>query len=203
MKRIIAIVAFVFASLAVVNAQTNNNSKLESVMEQFASSDAFMVEFTASLDKEFDGINGSIAVAKNGNYALDMGGMNILRDGGYIYTYVANNQEVTIDNYKESSNILKNPSKLFNLSAEDYKISSQKTSRGDLFSLTPLKGGHIDLIDILIGSGNQIESISVKFSKNKYLTLTINSVTAPYKAEPNTFTYSSDRYPNSEIIDLR
>lgn len=144
-------------------------------------------------------------VMQGNKYVNVMQGTKIWFNGKTQWTYVKENEEVTVTNPDKSDMAANNPYYFINSYKEDFNVSLlSETASAYEMKLTPKQ------------KGSDIQSVVLKFSKTNYrpLSLNINSGNGnveirivSYKTgrsfRGNSFNFNKKKYPDVEIIDLR
>ena len=186
MKRIFLIGILWLSALAVTYAQQDTKAKklLDQTTEIYQNAGGVSIHFTGSQ-------NGKLLLDGNRFY-LECGGVKSWFDGRTQWSYVSQNEEVTVSNPTEEELQTINPYTWISMYKQsfNYRYAGQKTLKGksgEEIILTPQKKQDICIEN---RQGDKQEIIVQSYRSNQ-------------NYNDATFRFNERQYPHAEIIDMR
>lgn len=147
-------------------------------------------------------------IIKDNKYKLSLDDQIIFNDGKTLWTYLPEQEEVTIQNFKESDKSF-TPQKIISGYTKDFtpKLIKEYNENGKNYmtiDLTPIKSQSYYKVRLIINKDQlQIKS-SVFYEKDgsKYR-YEFNKVTANVTVNDSDFVFNLKDYPRVEVIDMR
>jgi outer membrane lipoprotein carrier protein len=198
----------------VTQAQYDADAKevLDNMSAKYKSIDSFTATIIYTLDNEEDDIHdsfqGEIGI-KGDKFKMHAKEQEIIINEGDVWTYLADENEVNIDNYSPDEEDI-TPSNIYSIYQKGYKymLFGQETLEGKLYQVVDLspedKDSDYFRIRLYIGSS---DSILKKFtmyaqSGNKY-SYNINDFDQKAALADSYFVFDPSKYDDVEVIDLR
>ncbi|MGQ8335297.1 LolA family protein [Sunxiuqinia sp. A32] len=216
MKRIFFLVLIVFC-WSIVSAQEDMKAKsiLEKVSETTQSYRSIKASFNYIMDNKEEGIhdeNKGDILLKGNKYQLKLPvlGLEIYSNGQTVWTYMKDANEVSIAEFDEEMNEMMDPSKLFTIYQQgfNYKFIEETTANGKAVYVIDLfpDDEEVEYSKMRI----QIEKDRMLINKatmvgregSNYI-VQVSSLTTDIPADDSEFVFSTEKYPDIEIIDLR
>ncbi len=214
MKKITIIVLFLVGIVGSVNAQYDTKAKkvLDAMSAKYKSIPSFKANISQHLENEEESIdekfNGEITV-KGEMFRLALAGQEIYNNGNTVWTYLAEVNEVNIDNYYPEEGET-NPSTIYNAYKDGYKYiylesKNQNGRKYDVVDLIPEdKNLQFFKIRMVIDNTNKLLRSWKMFDKNgnryEYL---ITGFDPNVAVNNDYFKFNPGKYPGVEVIDLR
>lgn len=142
-------------------------------------------------------------------FYLDCGGIKSWFDGKTQWSYVEENEEVTVSTPTPEELQGVNPYTVITSYRRHYHYRYQgtQTQGGKTYyriQLTPLTGNNdISSVQLRISSDYRPESITVHLSNGKSQQFIVRSYKTAKGMDASTFRFDTRKYPNAEIIDMR
>jgi outer membrane lipoprotein carrier protein len=213
MKRLLI---FIPVILLFIKAEAQDNKAktiLDGVCQQTKSYSSIEIEFTYTMKNTKNNVNETkkgTACMKGDKYWLSFSGQTIISDGKTQWTYIKDNNEVTINNVDPNDDQSMNPSKLLTSYDKSFtpKFIKEEVRNGktlQILDLTPLKGRSYFKIRVEIDKAQKQIVNSIVYDKNGTSTYTYSVVKfTPNKTIADTkFTFDAKNYPGVEVIDMR
>jgi outer membrane lipoprotein carrier protein len=183
---------------------------LDAMSTKYKNIPAFTADFSyimeneeESIDEKFDG---NITV-KSGKYKLDMSGQEIFNDGVYVWTYLKDDNEVTISEYDDTEEEI-TLSNIFSIYKEGYKYLFVETSNNgslDIVDLVPedREKSYFKIRMEIKKPSRELKNFRI-YDKNgsKYL-YQINTFEENSVIQDSDFKFNQKNYPGVEIVDFR
>lgn len=202
MKRIYFMGILWLAALTATYAQQDTKAKklLDQTTEMYQNAGGVCIHFTGSQD-------GKLLLDGNRFY-LECGGVKSWFDGRTQWSYVSQNDEVTISNPTEEELQTINPYTWISMYQQgfNYQYGGQKTLKGkngEEIILIPKKKQDIKRITLLIGSKNVPQYICIENRQGDKQEIIIQSYRNNQHYNNDTFRFNTQQYPNAEVIDMR
>ncbi|MEI8204378.1 MAG: outer membrane lipoprotein carrier protein LolA [Bacteroidota bacterium] len=206
---ILSIILFQFAMAQV----TDNTAKgiLDKVANKNKAYSSIKIDFTYSLQNPKTKTNESkkgTLYMKGKKVRLEMSGQTIINDGKTVWTYIADAEEVTINNFEENAESISPTSLLTNYN-KNFKPKYIKDSKKgakiiQIIDLTPIKGNSYYKVRLEIDKNSlQIESSTVYDKNGSTYTYMINKMTTNTLLDDQKFIFKKSDFPKAEINDLR
>ena len=198
----------------VTQAQYDADAKevLDNMSAKYKSIESFTATIIYTLDNDEDDIHdsfeGEIGI-KGDKFKMHAKEQEIIINEGDVWTYLADENEVNIDNYSPDEEDI-TPSNIYSIYQKGYKymLFGQETLEGKLYQVVDLspedKDSDYFRIRLYIGSS---DSILKKFSMyaqsgNKY-SYNINDFNQKAALADSYFVFDPSKYDDVEVIDLR
>ena len=192
---------------------TDNTAKgiLDKVANKNKAYSSIKIDFTYSLQNPKTKTNESkkgTLYMKGKKVRLEMSGQTIINDGKTVWTYIADAEEVTINNFEENAESISPTSLLTNYN-KNFKPKYIKDSKKgakiiQIIDLTPIKGNSYYKVRLEIDKNSlQIESSTVYDKNGSTYTYMINKMTTNTLLDDQKFIFKKSDFPKAEINDLR
>ena len=186
---------------------------LDAMSDKYSKISAYKASIKSSLINEVDGVNedmeGEITI-KGDMFRLKIDDQEIFNDGSTVWTYLAEANEVNIDNYDPDEEEI-TPAKILNIYKEGYKYlhleeSTQAGKLCDVVDLIPENAKDTQFFKIRMFVSQKDRSLvswtMFEKSGNRYKYL-ITNFTTGIKVDDSHFRFDASKYPDVEVIDLR
>lgn len=204
MKKIVLVVAVLFAGVVQLEAQNATKAKalLDEVSQKISSYNNIVIEFKNVL--KGGGTNqetrGDVTIEKEKYYLNYLGGI-IIFDGKKVYTIVPANEEVIIENQNSDDKGALTPSKMLYFYKKGYNYSwdilqNIKGRKIQYIKLTPIDSTS-ETKHILLGIDVKTKHIYnlIETGKNKTVTtITVNSFKTNQPISKTLFTFNAKKY---------
>lgn len=212
-KSIALIFAIVFSSSAKISAQddTKATTILDGVSTKMKSYTSMKIEFSYNLSNTKTSVNetktGTIQV-KGSKYRIELGGQIVFCDGTTVWTYIEDDEEVSINNVSTQEDAV-NPTTILNNYATNFKPKYIKESvemgkTYQIIDLTPLKTKSYYKVRLYIDNTLQQIASTIIYDKNgSTYTYIVSKFTTNLTMADSLFTFSAADYPDAEINDMR
>lgn len=202
MKRIFFIGILWLSALTVSYAQQDAKAQrlLDQTTEVYQKAGGVSIHFTGSQ-------NGKLLL-KGNRFYLECDGVKSWFDGHTQWSYVSQNEEVTVSNPTDEELQSINPYTWISMYRHgfNYSYGGQKTLKGksgEQIILTPQKKQDIKQITLLIGKDNIPQYICIEDRQGYKQEIIVQSYRSNQQYNDNTFRFDARQYPNAEIIDMR
>lgn len=213
MKKTLILILSIFIIQLTQAQVTDNTAKgiLDKVAAKNKAYSSLKIDFTYSLQNPKTKTNESkkgILFMKGKKVRLEMAGQIIINDGKTVWTYIADAEEVTINNFEENSESISPTSLLSNYNKNFKPKFIKEIKKGvktiQIIDLTPIKSNSYYKVRLEIDKNSmQIESSTVFDKNGSTFTYTINKMTANTLVDELKFTFRKSDFPKAEINDLR
>ena len=212
MKSIITSILLSLSILFSAQAQKDPAARkvLDAMSAKYQKIPSFVADFSYTMqndDEDIDeGFEGNILVKKD-KYQLKMEGQEITFDGTDIYTYLADDEEITISAYDPEGEDI-SISNIFDIYKEGFKyVYSESTANGtiDVVDLVP-EDREKDYFKIrmnITASGRDLKSFMVFDKSGSRYLYTIKSFKEDASITDDTFKFDAAKYPGVEVVDFR
>jgi outer membrane lipoprotein-sorting protein len=205
---------FLFLGFIILNAaqaQDSGQKILDDLANKTNSAQNIKVEFSYGMENTDADIHevteGSLIVSGN-KYLLKIAGQEIICDGKTIWTYIADAEEVQINEVDEEESF--SPTKLLSSYTDDYDASLEKeySENNRIYYLMKLepkdKDSGFDYVHLKIEKEKMQLSafILYDFDNNKFSYI-IKEYLTDIALDENAFTFDEAKYPNVDMIDMR
>ncbi len=202
MKRIYFFFLMLATSMSVVFAQ--KDAKAQAILDKTAAA----YQKAEGIAITFGGTQKGILLLKGSCFYLDCAGVKSWFDGKTQWSYVQQNEEVTISNPTAEEIQSVNPYALITsyktLFNYRYKGAQTRNGRkGQEIVLTPRQKGDIQSITFTVSADYEPIYIGVKLSNGKTQEFNITSYQTHRNLSSSIFRFDAKKYPNAEIIDMR
>ena len=183
---------------------------LDAMSTKYKNIPAFIADFSYIMENEEESIDekfeGKMTV-KSGKYKLDMSGQEIINDGVYVWTYLKDDNEVTISEYDDTEEEI-TLSNIFSIYKEGYKylfVESKENGTLDIIDLVPedREKTYFKIRMEIKKPSRELKNFRI-FDKNgtKYL-YQINTFKEDNVIQDSDFKFDQKKYPGVEIVDFR
>lgn len=202
MKRIYFFFLMLATSMSVVFAQ--KDAKAQAILDKTAAA----YQKAEGIAITFGGTQKGTLLLKGSCFYLDCAGVKSWFDGKTQWSYVQQNEEVTISNPTAEEIRSVNPYALITsyktLFNYRYKGAQTRNGRkGQEIVLTPRQKGDIQSITFTVSADYEPIYIGVKLSNGKTQEFNITSYQTHRNLNSSIFRFDAKKYPNAEIIDMR
>ena len=202
MKRIYFFFLMLATSMSVVFAQ--KDAKAQAILDKTAAA----YQKAEGIAITFGGTQKGTLLLKGSCFYLDCAGVKSWFDGKTQWSYVQQNEEVTISNPTAEEIQSVNPYALITsyktLFNYRYKGAQTRNGRkGQEIVLTPRQKGDIQSITFTVSADYEPIYIGVKLSNGKTQEFNITSYQTHRNLSSSIFHFDAKKYPNAEIIDMR
>ncbi|WP_294589404.1 LolA-like putative outer membrane lipoprotein chaperone [uncultured Phocaeicola sp.] len=190
--------------LATVSAWPQQAAKAKKLLDQttqvYQNAGGISIHFTGSQD-------GKILLDGNRFY-LECGGIKSWFDGRTQWSYVSQNDEVTVSNPTDEELQAINPYTWISMYQQgfNYQYGGQKSLKGksgEEVILTPKKKQDIKQITLLIGKNNVPQYICIESRQGEKQEIVVQSYRDKQHYNDQTFRFNARQYPHAEVIDMR
>lgn len=193
-----------------LRADERSQALLHKMGAAFGGYNSYKIEFTATMDGEFDALPGTLVVSGN-KYYLDVYDSEIYFDGTNGYTYSESNEEVIIETPDPNdTRLFANPTRIFQLYEQDFtsQYKGAATVSGKSVSqveLTPKStdGGYNKIVLYVDSAGMPVRLAYHLSDQGKDLLLNVVRITPNVPVGNDTFRFDPARHPGVEVIDFR
>jgi chaperone LolA len=151
--------------------------------------------------------NGTLLVSGN-KYHLNIAGQEIISDGTTIWTYLADSEEVQVNEVMEDEGF--SPNKLLSSYNEDYTAKKEKdiTKEGKKLYELKLKpkekASNFNYVTLVIDAEKmQLESFIMHDFDGNIFSYDLKQFITNSNIPESSFTFDTSKYPNVEVIDMR
>lgn len=219
MKKVVlfAIMALGSLTIAAQSSQTNKFvdeqavAILKSLMKKMTNYSTISIDFvfqTEKNEKILSEIKGKIHI-KGDSYCLDTETQKIFCNTKSVWTYLPEQQEVTIVPYDSNDTEQLNPIKMVKDYEKNYRsmFIREQTEKGvlvQIIDLIPLKTSSIARVRLIIDKIKcQIKRSVISEKDGTKYNYIIEKFVVNQKIADNEFCFDSATYPNVDIIDMR
>jgi outer membrane lipoprotein-sorting protein len=192
-------------------AQNSGQKILDELAKKTNASKSIKVGFSYEMTNIEADINekteGTLLVAGN-KYHLNIAGQEIICDGTTSWTYIAEANEVQINEVDKEESF--SPNKLLSSYSDDYDAALEKeyTENGKVFYLLKLKpkakNSSFNYVLLKVDKAKmQLESFVMYDFDNNVFSYKIKEYLSNLLLPENAFKFNSAKYPKAEIIDMR
>ena len=210
-KNIILLFVTVFMSTSIWAQTKKAEQILDELTHKTNSLDNIKVSFSYKMSNKEAGIdeatNGTLLVSGD-KYRLNIAGQEIICDGKTLWTYLADSEEVQINDVSEEDGF--SPSKLLSSYNEDYTAKRDKdiTKDGKTFYKLKLKpkdkDSNFDYVILTIDADlMQLSDFIIFDFDDNIFTYEIKQFITNSNIPDDSFTFDTSKYPNVEVIDMR
>ncbi len=219
MKKVILLISII-STLAVHNtfAQKDPKAKLvlDAISNKYKSIGGYKVLFIYTLSNQSAGVtdrvSGEVAI-KDDKYLLKVKGQEIYCNGKTLWTFIKDDNEVTISDYEPEPNEV-TPSSIYTLYQNGFKYAfiGEVTEGGVVYETVEISPEKVDAqyYKIKIKSNKQTKSLKTWeiYEKNGnvylYQVTELRQLEFPSQSSIDSyFTFDKTKYPNVEVSDLR
>ncbi len=203
----IFLISFISGSVQAQNVQ-QGKAILSKVSKKYRGFKSMKADFKYTIEvpkEKFKEDQKGTLYVKGGKFKLDLGQQVVICDGQTLWTYLKDDNSVTVSKYEPKSMGV-NPTEIFTMYDKGYN-SAYMGDEGsqELVELTPTnKNQEIFKVKLYIDKAKGTISKSRVFQKNgNILTYDITSFTPNDKLADNFFTFDKSKYPKVMVTDLR
>lgn len=184
---------------------------LKELSEKTNSFDNIKVSFAYKMTNAEAGINestnGTLLVSGN-KYRLNIAGQEIISDGKTLWTYLADSEEVQVNEVMEDEGF--SPNKLLSSYNDDYTSKKEDDIIKEGKTLIQLKlkpknkDSNFDFVILLIdGSKMQLDSFIMHDFDDNIFSYELKQFVTDSDIPESSFIFDTSKYPNVEVIDMR
>jgi outer membrane lipoprotein carrier protein len=201
-------------SLLIFTASYSQNKKAEKIIEDITKktqeykSVAFEFTFTYE-DPSGDDISEKGKLTISGDkYILEIEGQKVICNGETIWTYIEDAWEVQINAIEEDDESI-TPSKLLTTYNDKYKAKLEKEYEEDgvnyqRIELTPEDGKKWVKLDVIVNADkNEFSEITIHDKNGGKVKYKIDKLTPDVEISDADFIFSTEDYPDVEVVDMR
>lgn len=192
-------------------AQNNSQKILDELAKKTNAAQNIQVGFSYEMENTdadiHEATEGSLVVSGD-KYILKIAGQEIICDGKTIWTYIADAEEVQINEVDEEESF--SPTKLLSSYTDDYDASLEKeyTENGRKYYLMKLKpkdnDSGFDYVHLKIEKEKmQLSAFILYDFDNNVFSYIIKEYLTDIALGENAFSFDETKYPDVEIIDMR
>ena len=183
---------------------------LDAMSQKYQSIPAFTADFSYIMENPEEGIDekfeGKITVMDD-KYKLEMSGQEIINDGIAVWTFLEEDNEVTISEYDDSEEEI-TLSNIFSIYKEGYKYLLSES----------LENGQIDVVDLvpedrdktffkirmeIIKAKNELRSFRIFDKSGSRFLYKINEFAENSAITAQDFKFDESKHPGVEVLDFR
>jgi len=163
-----------------------------------------MKNIEADIDENTEGT----LFVKGNKYRLLIAGQLVICDGETLWTYIEDAEEVQINAVEDAEETI-TPSNLLTSYSKDYKSkyireTFQYGTTVHVIDLTPKEGKSYYKVQVIIDKAkDQLLEITIFDKNGSTYSYIINSFVPNLELADSQFEFSSDDYPDADIVDMR
>ena len=214
MKKLVLVLVGILMMAMGSNAQYDPAAKkvLDNMSEKYQSIPSFSANIVYTLENVEDDINesfeGEIGIKKD-MFRLIAAEQEILITNNTVWTYLADENEVNIDNYNPEDEDV-TPSNIYNIYKKGYKylLFGEEEEEGKIYSVVDLapeeKDSDYFRIRLYIGKSDYVLGKFIMYAKsgNRYI-YQITNFNPKANLPDSFFVFDVKRYDDIDVIDLR
>ena len=214
MKRIVFVIAGLMILVSIANAQYDPDARkvLDKMSEKYLAIPSFSANIVYTLENVEDDIHesfeGEIGIMQE-KFRLTADEQEIIINNNTVWTYLAEENEVNIDNYDPDDQEV-TPSNIYNIYKKGYKyiLFGEENIDGKTYSVVDLspedKDSDYFRIRLFIGKSDSVLRKFTMFanSGNRYI-YEIKNFNPEANLPESYFIFDVDRYEGIDVIDLR
>ena len=194
-----------------LRADDRGRALVRSLSAKIASYASYEVLFTADMDGEFDGVQGRIVVSGD-RYRVEVNGSELYCDGKLLYTFRADEDEVTIERPDPGErSLLSNPPRFFRLEGDDFEVAykgredagGRSLDRLELTPKSPDAGYRSIEIGVDPADGMPVQVVYRVDGAAAPLRIRIDRLVPNVPVKDSDFTFDPQKHPGVEVIDFR
>lgn len=202
MKRIYTY--FLFTLLALTALYAGEDARAKSILDKTASA----YKQAGGVSIYFGGTQQGTLALKGNCFYLECGGVKSWFDGTTQWSYVEQNEEVTISTPSPEELQSINPYALINSYAElfHYRYAGKHTIKGKTGNeiiLTPRQKGDIQSVSLVLSDAYHPLYITIKLENGQTQEFRILDYQTHQPYTDATFRFDPKKYPQAEVIDMR
>lgn len=205
------IILLIISMVGTAQAQNNSQKILDELANRTNAAKNIQVGFSYEMENTeadiHEATEGSLVVSGN-KYLLKIAGQEIICDGKTIWTYIADADEVQINEVDEEESF--SPTKLLSSYTDDYDASLEKeySENGRKYYLMKLKpkdkDSGFDYVHLKIEKEKmQLAAFILYDFDNNVFSYIIKEYLTDIALEENAFTFDETKYPDVDVIDMR
>lgn len=205
------LILLIISMAGTAQAQNNSQKILDELANRTNSAKNIQVGFSYEMENTdadiHEATEGSLVVSGN-KYLLKIAGQEIICDGKTIWTYIADADEVQINEVDEEESF--SPTKLLSSYTDDYDASLEKeySENGRKYYLMKLKpkdkDSGFDYVHLKIEKEKmQLAAFILYDFDNNVFSYIIKEYLTDIALDENAFTFDETKYPDVDIIDMR
>ena len=209
--RLIIIIGVLLLSNIGIAQQKSAEDILKELSEKTNSFDNIKVSFAYKMTNAEAGINettnGTLLVAGN-KYRLNIAGQEIISDGKTLWTYLADSEEVQVNEVMEDEGF--SPNKLLSSYNDDYTSKKEDDIIKEGKKLIQLKlkpknkESNFDFVILLIDASKmQLDSFIMHDFDDNVFSYELKQFITNSDIPESSFVFDTAQYPNVEVIDMR
>jgi len=185
---------------------------LKELSQHFKSLNSLQADFTFKMDNAEEKISESYKgklYLKGNKYKVELEGQEIYSDGKNSWTYLKDANEVQISQQEENSEAI-TPNNLFTIYETGFNSkllteSEEKGKKIQVIELIPVdkKKPFFKVQLTAIKADKMVKSVKIFDKNGSHYTYTIDSFTTNPQLADNIFTFTKEKYPGVEVVDLR
>lgn len=208
-KQLILILTLIL--VGTTQAQNSSQKILDDLANKTNSAQNIKVEFSYGMenaDADIHEVTEGSLIVSGDKYILKIAGQEIICDGKTIWTYIADAEEVQINEVDEEGSF--SPTKLLSSYTDDYNASLEKEYSENnrnyyLMKLKPKdKDSGFDYVHLKIEKEKmQLSAFILYDFDNNIFSYIIKEYLTDVALGENAFTFDEAKYPNVDVIDMR
>lgn len=219
MKNIFLIAgALIIGYTTSINAQTEKpDLKAKGILDELSaktkSYTSIKADFTIEMvnkEKKTEKQDGAIQL-KGDKYKLDIKGQQIICDGKTTWTYLADANEVQVNNIDPNANDGISPSNIFTIYEKGFKYKFDKEETVGavviqtiiLYPISPDKKKYHTVKLMIDKSKKQISSVKMMMKDGGTYTYTVKKFNPNTEIADASFVFDAKAHPGVEVVDLR
>jgi outer membrane lipoprotein-sorting protein len=214
MRLFTILLVILYSSVSFAQTDAKAKSILDKMADKFKSYKGVNIEFSLTMDNAQEDIKETSkgkALVKANSYKIDLMGVETYFDGTTMWSYMVDAEEVNVTTPDPNDENTFDPSKLFSMYEEGYKIRYiqevfQNNRALHIIDLLPVdvKGSEYSRIKLKIDKDKNTIYQMIRYGKdgNDY-TITISKVTEDNTLTDAMFKFNKAKHPGVEVIDLR
>lgn len=205
------LILIIITAVGTVQAQSKSQQILDDLASKTKAAQNIQVGFSYEMNNSDADIHevteGSLIVSGN-KYILKIAGQEIICDGKTIWTYIADAEEVQINEVDEEESF--SPTKLLSSYTDDYDASLEKeySENNRNYYLMKLKpkdqDSGFDYVHLKIDKDNmQLSAFILYDFDGNVFSYIIKEYLSDIALSENAFSFDQTKYPGVDIIDMR
>lgn len=205
------LILLIISMAGTAQAQNNSQKILDELANRTNSAKNIQVGFSYEMENTdadiHEATEGSLVVSGN-KYLLKIAGQEIICNGKTIWTYIADADEVQINEVDEEESF--SPTKLLSSYTDDYDASLEKeySENGRKYYLMKLKpkdkDSGFDYVHLKIEKEKmQLAAFILYDFDNNVFSYIIKEYLTDIALDENAFTFDETKYPDVDVIDMR
>ena len=205
------LILLIITMVGTAQAQSKSQQILDDLANKTNAAQNIQVEFSYEMENTdadiHEATEGSLIVSGN-KYLLKIAGQEIICDGKTIWTYIADAEEVQINEVDEEEPF--SPTKLLSSYTDDYDANLEKeySENGRKYYLMKLKpkdkDSGFDYVHLKIEKDKmQLSTFILYDFDNNVFSYIIKEYLTNIALAENAFSFDETKYPDVDIIDMR